>query len=62
MPLDMPYTASAEASDNDLVFQIIAGNTPAFEILVRRYNTRLFRVARGILKQDTDAEDALRYT
>lgn len=59
MPLDMPYTASAEASDNDLVFQIIAGNTPAFEILVRRYNPRLFRVARGILKQDADAEDAL---
>lgn len=50
MPLDMPRTASAETSDNDLVFQIIAGNTPAFEILVRRYNPRLFRVARGILK------------
>lgn len=31
----------------------------AFEILMRRYNAKLFRVARAILKDDSDAEDAL---
>jgi RNA polymerase sigma-70 factor (ECF subfamily) len=31
----------------------------AFEPLMRRYNQRLFRVARAILKDDADAEDAL---
>jgi len=35
-------------------------STPAeFERLMRRYNQRLFRVARAILKDDADAEDAL---
>ncbi len=58
MPLAMPRTSSIQ-SDNDLVVQIIAGNTPAFEILMRRYNPPLFRVARSILKQNADAEDAL---
>jgi RNA polymerase sigma-70 factor (ECF subfamily) len=32
---------------------------PAFEQLMRQYNQRLFRVARSILKDDADAEDAL---
>lgn len=59
MPLDMPRITPNDMSDNDLVFQIIAGNKPAFETLMRRYNPRLFRVARSILKQDADAEDAL---
>jgi RNA polymerase sigma-70 factor (ECF subfamily) len=31
----------------------------AFEQLMRRYNQRLFRVARSILKDEADAEDAL---
>src|SRR5436190_11151821 len=31
----------------------------AFEQLMRQYNQRLFRVARSILKNDADAEDAL---
>jgi RNA polymerase sigma-70 factor (ECF subfamily) len=31
----------------------------AFERLMRQYNQRLFRVARSILKDDADAEDAL---
>lgn len=31
----------------------------SFEALMRRYNPRLFRVARSILKDDAEAEDAL---
>jgi RNA polymerase sigma-70 factor (ECF subfamily) len=31
----------------------------AFEAIMRRYNTRLFRIARTILKDDAAAEDAL---
>ena len=31
----------------------------AFEAIMRRNNTRLFRVARAILRNDTDAEDVL---
>ena len=40
--------------------QQVAGNhEAAFEVLMRRHNGRLFRVARAILKDDADAEDAL---
>ena len=31
----------------------------AFEAMMRRHNGRLFRVARSILRNDADAEDAL---
>lgn len=31
----------------------------AFEAIMRRHNSRLFRVARAILRDDTEAEDAL---
>ncbi len=34
----------------------------AFEILMRRYNGKLFRVARAIVKDDAEAEDALQDT
>src|SRR6478736_1995435 len=36
-----------------------ATSKAAFEQLMRQYNQRLFRVARSILRDDADAEDAL---
>jgi len=38
---------------------LIPGDTAGFEALMRRHNTRLFRVARSILRDETEAEDAL---
>jgi len=38
---------------------LIPGDKAGFEALMRRHNTRLFRVARSILKDETEAEDAL---
>jgi RNA polymerase sigma-70 factor, ECF subfamily len=38
---------------------LVPASRPAFEQLMRQYNQRLFRVARSILKDDADAEDAL---
>jgi RNA polymerase sigma-70 factor (ECF subfamily) len=55
-----PARAAATArSDADLLPLIGAGDHAAFEILVRRHNPRLFRVARAILKDDATAEDVL---
>jgi RNA polymerase sigma-70 factor (ECF subfamily) len=45
--------------DAELVRRIAARDQAAFEVLMRRYNGRLFRVARAILRDDTEAEDAL---
>ncbi len=43
----------------ELVRRIAAGDQPAFEQLMRRFNRRLFRVARAVLHEDAEAEDAL---
>jgi RNA polymerase sigma-70 factor, ECF subfamily len=45
--------------DAELAARVAARDGAAFEILMRRYNRRLFRVARAILRSDQDAEDAL---
>ena len=42
-----------------LVDRIGTGDHAAFETLMRTYNGKLFRIARAILKDDGDAEDAL---
>lgn len=45
--------------DSDLVPRILDGDGTAFELLMRRYNRPLYRVARSIVKNDADAEDVL---
>ena len=43
----------------DVVVRVRAGYTHLFEVLMRRYNQRLYRAARAILRNDADAEDAV---
>lgn len=38
---------------------MLAGETGLFEILMRRYNQRLYRVARAIVADDAEAEDVM---
>jgi RNA polymerase sigma-70 factor (ECF subfamily) len=45
--------------DLALVRQAQRGNAAAFAALMRRYNRRLYRTARAILRDDAAAEDAL---
>lgn len=47
------------ASDEELVERILGGDTAQFELIMRRYNARLYRVARGILRDDAEAEDVM---
>lgn len=51
--------ASVAEDDAELVRRIGQDDQVAFEIVMRRHNRRLFRVARAILKDDAEAEDAL---
>ncbi len=48
-----------ELSDEDLVTYVHHGEDQAFAALVQRHNRRLFRVARGVLRDDAEAEDAV---
>ena len=42
-----------------MVKRVLAGETALYEILMRRYNQRLYRVARSIVRNDVDAEDVM---
>jgi RNA polymerase sigma-70 factor, ECF subfamily len=48
-----------EVDDAELVGRIARNDQAAFEVLMRRHNGKLFRVARAILKDDAEAEEAL---
>lgn len=50
---------SQPLDDRDLAARIAARDSAAFEALMRRYNTRMFRAARAILRDDAEAEDAV---
>lgn len=62
--IPIPDTHSARLGvtklpDEALIARLRAGDTGAYEILLRRYNRRLFRVTRSILRDDDDAQDAM---
>jgi len=60
-PALLPEAASLHSAAGDLALarQIGAGDTRAFALLMRRHNRMLFRVARSILVDDAESEDAL---
>ncbi len=51
--------APASMSDEHLVASVCSGDTALFEELMRRYNQRVYRVARAIVKDETEAEDVM---
>lgn len=46
-------------SDEQIVGRVVAGQTALFEVLMRRHNERLYRAARSIVKDDSEAEDVM---
>jgi RNA polymerase sigma-70 factor (ECF subfamily) len=59
MTLRTSSGATVADDDAELVARISRRESAAFEMLMRRHNGKLFRVARAILKNDAEAEDAL---
>ncbi len=61
--LDQPDAVASsnltELADEEVVAQVRAGNAALFEILMRRHNQRVYRAARAILGNDTEAEDVM---
>lgn len=60
-PIGVPATAAAagsdEIGDHELIRRAQAGDERGFELLVRRYEERAWRVARNMLPGDDDARD-----
>jgi RNA polymerase sigma-70 factor (ECF subfamily) len=51
--------APAALSDEQVIERVLEGDAASFELIVRRYNQRLFRVARSIVGDDAEAEDVV---
>ena len=49
----------ASLDDTELVARAQRGEAPAFRAIMQRYNRRLYRVARGIVRDDGEAEDVV---
>jgi RNA polymerase sigma-70 factor, ECF subfamily len=45
--------------DEEIVERVLAGDKALFEILMRRHNQRVYRIIRGILRDDGEAEDVM---
>ena len=52
-------TSQEPLSDEEVVTRVLAGETGMFEIIMRRHNQLLYRVARAILRNDGEAEDVM---
>jgi RNA polymerase sigma-70 factor (ECF subfamily) len=46
-------------SDEEIVARVIEGQTALYEVLMRRYNERVYRAARSIIKDEDEAEDVM---
>ncbi|MGF6753648.1 RNA polymerase sigma factor [Paraburkholderia sp. GAS42] len=59
--MNAPDVAKTPRTDDELsiVARVVAGDRSAFELLMRRHNRRLYRLARATLRNDAEAEDAL---
>jgi len=54
-----PDDMSTPESDADLVARARRRERAAFEALMRRHNTTLYRVVRGVLRDEAEVEDAM---
>lgn len=56
---DNPQDAADPSSDLAIVQRARQGDEAAFELIMRRHNRRLFRVARGIVDDGAEAQDVV---
>jgi RNA polymerase sigma-70 factor (ECF subfamily) len=59
MPANVARAATPLADETGLVARAAARDEAAIRTLMRRYNQRLYRLARSVLRDDAEAEDAL---
>ena len=55
----MAVEQCAALNDEQVVERVLGGEQALYELLMRRYNQRVFRVVRSVLPNDAEAEDVL---
>lgn len=56
---DQQGTIICSIPDEELIARILAGEQRLFEMLIRKYNQRLYRLSMSILENEEDAKDAM---
>lgn len=59
---ELTAPTACQLSDDEVVRRVQAGDTALYEVLMRRYNQRLYRIARSILRDEDEAEDVIQET
>ncbi|TPK70075.1 RNA polymerase sigma factor [Mesorhizobium sp. B2-3-14] len=59
MPATVPAVAESLSGDMQLVHRALTRDPDAFRAIMKVYNQRLYRIARGILRNDAEAEDVV---
>ena len=52
-------TIAPAIPDEEVVTRVLRGETSLFELIIRRHNQRLYRATRAILRDESEAEDAI---
>ena len=62
MATEINPAVAFEEEDAEVIRQVLHGNTAMFELLMRRYNERVYRAARSIVRDEQEAEDVMQQT
>jgi RNA polymerase sigma-70 factor (ECF subfamily) len=62
MTTEVSPAIAFEEEDAEVIRQVLRGNTAMFELLMRRYNERVYRAARAIVRDEQEAEDVMQQT
>ncbi len=59
MTAEPRIAAPVEISDDEVVRRVVDGERELFELLLRRYNQRVYRAVRAVLRNPNDTEDVM---
>jgi RNA polymerase sigma-70 factor (ECF subfamily) len=59
MTAEPRIAAPVEISDDEVVRRVVAGERELFELLLRRYNQRVYRAVRAVLRNPDETEDVM---
>jgi RNA polymerase sigma-70 factor, ECF subfamily len=55
----LPRPRVSTLTDEQIIARVLGGETQLYELIMRRYNQRLYRAARAILRDEGEAEDVM---
>jgi RNA polymerase sigma-70 factor (ECF subfamily) len=62
LEINAEISSNPALTDDEVIGRVLEGETALFEIIMRRYNQRLFRVTRALLRNNSEAEDVVQET